>query len=113
MAVTVPRVAVQPARILAGFPERSLGALHGVREEAVRLDVGAPEHAFLGIVGLPAPAPKAARLELTIDTTEYSHGYFKIVGRAENVGSADAFSPTIKLQVYDRTSKTILADTVT
>jgi hypothetical protein len=57
--------------------------------------------------------PAQARLRLTVQRTEYDYGFFKLEGIAENIGDADAFSPTINLYIYDETGRTLLADDAT
>ena len=53
-------------------------------------------------------------LKVTIERLDYdTTGYMKVLGKAENTGSALAFSPTIKLRVTDATGKIVLAETST
>jgi len=56
-----------------------------------------------------APSSPAPRLIVTIENIWFEHGYMNIFGKVENVGNAEAFSPTLKLDVYDETGNTLLA----
>lgn len=55
------------------------------------------------------PSKTNPKILLKINKVTYEHGYFKVVGVAENIGEASAFSPTINLEIYDSSGKTLLA----
>lgn len=57
----------------------------------------------------PSPS-KGAWLNITVEKTEYSSGFFEVVGTVKNTGDVAAFSPTIVLKVYDSSGKTLLAE---
>jgi hypothetical protein len=50
------------------------------------------------------------KLKIKIQKSIYEYGYLKVIGVIENVGDKPAFSPTIKLKVYDSSLKTLLAE---
>jgi hypothetical protein len=49
----------------------------------------------------PAGPAAAAKLRVTVKSGALSHGYFKVSGTIENVGTAAAFSPSVTIEVYD------------
>ncbi len=51
----------------------------------------------------------APKLIVSLKNRTYEHGYLKLGGTVENVGTGAAFSPAIRLEVYDSTGKTLLA----
>jgi hypothetical protein len=54
------------------------------------------------------------KILLTIQKATYDHyGWFEVIGVAENVGDEPAFSPTIVLDIWDRSGKTLLAQDLT
>jgi len=53
VAVAMPCIACQSARILTSLPKRRLRPVHRLRKELVRLPITAPEHGLLGILRLP------------------------------------------------------------
>jgi hypothetical protein len=50
---------------------------------------------------------------IKVQKSTYEYGYLKVSGVVENVGDESGFSPTIKLKVYDSSSKTLLAEDAT
>jgi hypothetical protein len=60
---------------------------------------------------LPASTSQTSKpkLKLTIEKLEMrSSGFLELVGVAEHIGDAAAFSPTITLEIFDKTGKTLL-----
>jgi hypothetical protein len=73
--------------------------------------------ACTGTGGIPDPAeaqPSAPKGKqgpdlMLIDHVTYEYGFAKVTGTVKNVGDDDAFSPIIKMEVYDDTGQTLLA----
>jgi hypothetical protein len=55
-----------------------------------------------------APAKTGAKLLLT-DHVKYEYGYVTVTGTVKNIGDNAAFSPSVKVEVYDDSGGTLLA----
>jgi hypothetical protein len=60
----------------------------------------------------PSGIEAKVKIILKVKKVTYEYGYLKVFGIAENTGNKAAFSPTIKLQIYDESGNTLLAEDI-
>jgi hypothetical protein len=96
---------------------RTLGGLAALWLVAIALTPSRPTTSRPGSTSAnrtitPASAPttkKPAFLRVTVEKTEYEHGYLTVIGTVENTGDRAAFSPSTQLEVLSEDGETVLA----